>query len=174
MAQFARENKLNFDVLSDPTRRTCEEWGAVRGDTTARTTYIVSGRESSPITSRGWTCSSMPVMCWRCLAAPDRRTDCSTRCCCGPKCGRGSGSGDGRSTTGQQRRSHGDRRGKHWRADRAVSAGQLGSAHCSSTGGWQRARRRHRALCAAQPDRLFELGSSRGCSTCQREKNPSR
>lgn len=44
VAQFARENKLNFDVLSDPTRRTCEEWGAVRGDTTARTTYIVSGK----------------------------------------------------------------------------------------------------------------------------------
>jgi peroxiredoxin Q/BCP len=42
VAQFARENKLNFDVLSDPTRRICEEWGAVRGDATARITYIVS------------------------------------------------------------------------------------------------------------------------------------
>jgi peroxiredoxin Q/BCP len=44
VAQFARENKLNFSVLSDSTRRICDEWGALRGDTTARTTFIVSGK----------------------------------------------------------------------------------------------------------------------------------
>ncbi|MBL9009102.1 MAG: redoxin domain-containing protein [Myxococcales bacterium] len=44
VAQFAREHKLNFSVVSDPTRRSCDEWGALRGDTTARTTYVVSSK----------------------------------------------------------------------------------------------------------------------------------
>ncbi len=44
VAQFAREHKLTIDVVSDPTRRICEEWGAVRGDATARTTYIVNDK----------------------------------------------------------------------------------------------------------------------------------
>ena len=42
VAAFGRENGLTFDVLSDPTRRTCEEWGALRGDNVARTTFIVN------------------------------------------------------------------------------------------------------------------------------------
>jgi len=44
VAQFGREHKLNFSVVSDPTRRICEEWGALRGDTTARTTFVVSSK----------------------------------------------------------------------------------------------------------------------------------
>ena len=44
VAQFARENKLNFDVVSDPTQRTLQEWGALRGDTAARTTFIVNSK----------------------------------------------------------------------------------------------------------------------------------
>lgn len=44
VAQFARENKLNFDVVSDPTQRTLQEWGALRGDTAARMTFIVNSK----------------------------------------------------------------------------------------------------------------------------------
>ena len=44
VTQFAREQKLNFSVVSDPTRRICEEWGAVRGETTARMTFVVSAK----------------------------------------------------------------------------------------------------------------------------------
>ena len=39
---FARENELPFSVLHDPTKRISEEWGALRGENTARMTFIVN------------------------------------------------------------------------------------------------------------------------------------
>ena len=39
---FAKEHSLNFDVLCDASRRTSEEWGALRSENTARMTFIVN------------------------------------------------------------------------------------------------------------------------------------
>ena len=39
---FAKEHNLNFDVLCDSNRRTSEEWGALRGENTARMTFILT------------------------------------------------------------------------------------------------------------------------------------
>lgn len=44
--EFARTNNLNFDVLSDPQRKTCEEWGALRSDNVARMTFVVNDKGS--------------------------------------------------------------------------------------------------------------------------------
>lgn len=44
LREFAKANNLNFDVVSDPYRKICEEWGALRGDTVARTTFILNDR----------------------------------------------------------------------------------------------------------------------------------
>lgn len=44
--EFARANNLNFDVVSDPQRKTCDEWGALRGDNIARMTFVLNDKGS--------------------------------------------------------------------------------------------------------------------------------
>lgn len=44
IAAFAKEQSLNFDVLCDSNRRISEEWGALRGENTARMTFILSSK----------------------------------------------------------------------------------------------------------------------------------
>lgn len=44
IAAFAKEQGLNFDVLCDSSRRICEEWGALRGENTARMTFILNAK----------------------------------------------------------------------------------------------------------------------------------
>ncbi len=41
---FAKEHGLNFDLLCDSNRRICEEWGALRGENTARMTFILNAK----------------------------------------------------------------------------------------------------------------------------------
>ena len=41
---FAKEHGLNFDLLCDSNRRICEEWGALRGENTARMTFILKAK----------------------------------------------------------------------------------------------------------------------------------
>lgn len=44
IAAFAKEQGLNFDVLCDSNRRISEEWGALRGENTARMTFILNAK----------------------------------------------------------------------------------------------------------------------------------
>jgi peroxiredoxin Q/BCP len=44
LKEFARTNNLNFDVLNDPQRKSCDEWGALRSDNIARMTFVLNGR----------------------------------------------------------------------------------------------------------------------------------
>jgi peroxiredoxin Q/BCP len=41
---FAREHNIPFDLLSDPFRKACEEWGTLRGDNLARMTFVVDNK----------------------------------------------------------------------------------------------------------------------------------
>jgi peroxiredoxin Q/BCP len=44
--EFAKANSLNFAVCSDPQRKVCEEWGALKGDNVGRMTYVVNDKGS--------------------------------------------------------------------------------------------------------------------------------
>ncbi|MFO0578125.1 MAG: peroxiredoxin [Polyangia bacterium] len=41
---FAREHSIPFDLVSDPFRKSCEEWGTLRGDNLARMTFVVDNK----------------------------------------------------------------------------------------------------------------------------------
>jgi peroxiredoxin Q/BCP len=44
VAEFAKTNNLNFDVLSDIQTNVCDEWGALRDRVVARMTYVLNDR----------------------------------------------------------------------------------------------------------------------------------
>ena len=44
VAEFAKANNLNFDVLSDLQTNICEEWGALRDRVVARMSFVVNDR----------------------------------------------------------------------------------------------------------------------------------
>lgn len=41
---FAKEHNIPFDLVSDPWKTTCTEWGVLKGDNIARMTFIVDPR----------------------------------------------------------------------------------------------------------------------------------
>lgn len=42
--EFAKEHNIPFDLVSDPWKTTCTEWGVLKGDNIARMTFIVDPR----------------------------------------------------------------------------------------------------------------------------------
>ena len=88
---FAKEQGLNFDVLCDSSRRICEEWGALRGENTARMTFILN--------AKGVVTHAFPrVDVWkhgRSVGAVCGEPGCGRTCCCGASSGTASGQPDG-------------------------------------------------------------------------------